>query len=349
MSYRLSAVGALLALTFSAWACNNAVAQTPPLYRVTKTVPIGAPDRWDYLTFDVASGRVFVAHGDRVTVVDGHDGTILGQVEGFPGGTHGVAIASQVARGYTDDGKAGTATSFDLASLKSIRTIRAAAGADAIVFDSFSQHVFVINGDSGSITVIDPASDAAVATIAVGGDLEFGTVDGKGNLYVNGAEKREIVRVDTTTNHVDARWPIANCDRPHGIAIDPAAHRLFVTCVNKLLVAVDTDGGAPVATMPIGARTDAAAFDAKRKLIFSSNGDGTLTVVAEKGPNQFEVIGNVPTPVGARTMALDPGTGRIYLVAADVTINDKASIEDARHRYVTKPGTAKLLFLDPAF
>jgi YVTN family beta-propeller protein len=342
---RVAAVSALLAVVLVYNACVGA--QTTPAYRVTKTVALGPPDRWDYLTFDAESGRVFVAHGDRVTVVDGRDGTLLGQVEGFPGGTHGVAIAAHAGKGYSDDGKAGTATSFDLKTLKPLTTINASKGADGVIFDPFSRHVFVINGDSESVTVIDPSRDAGVATVKVGGGLEFGVADARGKLYIDGVERQEIVRIDTTTNRVDARWPVPNCSRPHGITIDPLTRRIFATCVNNAMVVVDADSGATIATLPIGARSDAAAFDPKRQLVFSSNGDGTLTVVAEKGPNQFEVVANIPTALGARTMAIDPSSGRIYLITADFTVNDKAVPGDARRQYVTTPGTVHLLFLDP--
>ena len=192
----------------------QALAQSTPLYRVTKTVALGAPDRWDFVVFDPASRKVFVAHGDRVTVVDGRTGTVIGNVEGLPGGTHGVAIVPGTERGYTDDGRAGTAASFDLDKLNLIKTIKADADADAIVFDPTSGHVFVVDGDPGKLTVIDPKSDSAVATINVGGKLETAIAGGNGKLYVNGEEKQEIVRVDTATNEIDAHWPIPNCDRP---------------------------------------------------------------------------------------------------------------------------------------
>ena len=337
----------LFALVLTIAFCGNGFAQSAPSYTITKTVALGAPDRWDYLTFDPSSHRVFVAHGDRVTVVDGRDGTIVGQVEGFPGGPHGIAIVTETERGYSDDGKAGTASSFNLATLRQVTTIKAAADADGVLFDPVSKHVFVINGDSGSVTAIDPASDTAITTIATGGGLEFAALDGSGKLYVDGAEKQEIVRIDTKTNQVDAHWAVPNCTRPHGIAIDPATHRLFSSCVNNVLVVVNTDTGATVASLPIGSRTDAAAFDPKRKLVFSSNGDGTLSVIAEKDPNHFVALPSIPTMLGARTMAIDPDSGRIYLVGADYTINMAADPSDVRHHYVVTPGSAKLLFLDP--
>lgn len=327
--------------------CGGGLAQAAPSYKVVKTVALGAPDRWDYLTFDPGSHRVYVAHGDRVTVVNGRSGKIVGEVAGFPGGTHGIAIVTAAGRGYSDDGKAGTASSFGLATLKRIKTIKSAPDADGILFDPASKHVFVINGDSGSVTVIDPARDAAIATIEGGGGLEFAVPDGHGKLYVDGAEKQEIVRIDTGTNQVDAHWPMPNCKRPHGIAIDPATHRLFSSCVNNVLDVVNTDTGALVAALPIGSYTDAAAFDPKRKLVFSSNGDGTLSIFAEKSPDSFIALPSVPTMLGARTMALDPDTGRIYLATANYTINAAATPSDVRHRYVVSPGSVKMLFLDP--
>ena len=325
-----------------------AAAEGKALYAISKSVPLGAPDRWDLLTFDEASHRVYVAHGDRVSVIDGDSGARVGQVEGFTGGTHGVAIAAQWGRGYSDDGEAGTATSFDLKTLKLGKPLKADADADAMVFDPASAHVFVIDGDPGKVTVIDPRSDTVLATIDGGGKLEIGVADGVGSLFVNGVAKEEIVKIDTRTNQVTAHWPIPACSKPHGIAIDPQTRRLFTSCVNKVLLAVNADNGKVVASLPIGEHTDGAAFDPVRKRIFSSNGDGTLTVISEKNADSFEVLGNVPTKHGARTMTLDPKSGRLYLVAADTRINEAAAPSDYRNRFKVVPGSATLLFLDPA-
>ena len=207
---------------------------------------------------------------------------MVGQIGTFPGGTHGIGIATATGHGYTDDGKAGTVGVFDLATLKPVRQIAAAPDADGIVFDPASGHIFVINGDSGSITVIDPAKNAAVANIKVGAGLEAGEVDGTGKLYVDGTENHEIIEIDTRKNTVAAHWPMPDCRRPHGIAVDPAARRIFATCVNNVLVVVDADNGANIATLPIGSSSDGAAFDPIRKLIFSSNGEGTLTVIRKR-------------------------------------------------------------------
>jgi YVTN family beta-propeller protein len=317
------------------------------LYTITKPVPIGTPDRWDLLSFDGESGRVFIAHGDRVTVVDGASGNLIGNVEGFAGGTHGVAIAAGSGHGYTDDGTAGVAASFDLKALLRLKTIKADADADAVVFDPVSGHIFVIDSDPGKVTVIDPKTDTVIATLDGGGKLEIGAADGTGKVYINGEERQQVVRVDTRTNKIDAVWPISACTSPHGIAVDASSRRVFSSCENNVMVVIDADTGIQIASLPIGARTDGAGFDPHTRRAFSSNGDGTLTVIAERSPNTFMVLGTVPTMLGARTMTLDPKTGRLYIVAADMKVNESVDSSDVRHRYSVVPGSAKLLFLDP--
>ena len=347
MSNRLCFIATFCA----AWAivfATQVFAQSQLYYRMTKVVPLGLPDHWDFVVFDADSHKVFVAHKNRVTVVDGRTGTIIGNVEGLPRSQiHGIAIVPKTGRGYTDDGRAGTASSFDVDKLQIIKTIKAEAEADAIVFDPTSGHVFVIASDPGKLTVVDPSSDSAVATISADGRLESAVAGVNGKLYVNGEEKNEIIRVDTLTNQIDAHWSIPNCTSPHGLAIDPEARRLFSSCENNVLVVVDADAGTTVATLSIGAGSDAVVFDPRRKLILSSNGDGTLSIIAEKDANSFISVASVATMRGARTMALDPESGRLYLVAADTTINTSADPSDSKRRYPVTPGSVKLLFLDP--
>jgi YVTN family beta-propeller protein len=327
--------------------CSVGVAEDKPLYTITKTVPIGAPDRWDLLTFDGDSHRVYIAHGDRVTVVDGHSGDVIGNIAGYTGGTHGVVIVPDSGRGYTDDGGAGVAASFDIKTLRPLNTIKADADADAIIFDPASGHVFVVDSDPGKITVIDPKTDTVIATLDGGGKLEIGAADGTGKVYVNGEEKQEVLRIDTRSNKIDARWPISSCTSPHGLAIDGKSRRIFSSCANNLMMVIDADSGKQIAALPIGARTDGAAFDPRTQRAFSSNGDGTLTVIAEKTPTSFVALGTVPTMLGARTMTLDPKSGRLYLVAADMHVNESVDPKDVRHRFSVVPGSVKLLFLDP--
>ena len=315
-------------------------------YRISKVVPLGAPDRWDYVVFDPGSHSVYVAHGDRLSVVDGRTGAVLGLVEGMPGGTHGIAISHATGKGYTDDGKAGMVVAFDLKTFKVVRQIKAEKDADGIVFDPASGHIFVIDGDSATLTVIDPQTDAVVATIDGGGGLEFGDTGNNGKFYVDGVEKNEIVRVDTATNKADAHWPMPGCVKPHGLAIDREHHRLFASCSNKAMVVMNADTGAVIATLPIGEGTDFAAFDPARGLAYSSNRDGTLSVVAEISPDNFVSLPAISTQVGARTMAIDTESGRIYLVTADMTVSPSAVSGNPKPRPSVIPGSVRLLFLD---
>lgn len=322
-------------------------AGNPAAYHVTKTVTLGSPEQWDYLVYDSTTHDVYVSHGDRVSVVDGRDGHIVGTVTGFgPGGTHGFGIAAPVGKGYTTDRGPKQAVAFDLKTFRIVARIPVDADADAVAYDPVSGHVFLVNGDPHKITVIDPKTDKVIATIDGGGKLEYTVAGGNGKLYVNGAEKRDIVRVDTATNRVDAHWPVPGCESPHGMAFDAAGHRLFTSCTNQQMVVLDTDSGKQIATLPIGRGTDAAAFDPGRKLIFSSNGvSGTLSVIAEKGANQFESLGETGTAISARTMAIDPETGRIFLAAAD--LDPAAPPPTSGRNLKTIPGSFKLLFLDP--
>lgn len=315
-------------------------------YRISKVVPLGAPDRWDYIVFDPDSHRVYVAHGDRLSVVDGRTGVVLGTVEGMPGGTHGIAISHATGKGYTDDGKAGMVVEFDLNTYKVVKRIKAEKDADGIVFDPVSGHIFVIDGDSGKLTVIDPKTDTVVATVDGGGGLEFGDTGNNGKFYVDGAEKNEIVRVDTATNKADAHWPMPSCIKPHGLAIDREHHRLFASCSNKAMVVMNADNGAVIATLPIGEGTDFAVFDPSRGLAYSSNRDGTLSVVAEISPDNFVSLPAIPTQVGARTMAIDPESDRIYLVTADMSPTQSAAPRNPHPRPSITPGSVRLLFLD---
>lgn len=334
-------IGAAIAL-----ASGAAFAQAPAGYKVVKEVALGAPDRWDYVVYDAPSQRVYVAHSDRISVVDGKDGKLIGDVTGVAN-THGIGIAN--GKGYTDDGEAGAVIVFDPKTLKVLKRIPAKPDADGIAVDPKTGHVFVVDGDSKTVTVVDSKTDTVLANVDTGGGLEYAVVGDDGKVYVNGSEKREIVRIDEKTNTVDAHWPIPGCTSPHGLAIDTAGHRLFTSCVNQVMTVVDTTSGRLVATVPIGQGTDAAAFDPARKRAFSSNGEGTLTVIAEKGPNDFALAETVPTRVTGRTMGIDPASGRLFIAAAD--IDPKAPVPAGPNgrpgRPRPLPGSLKLLFLDP--
>jgi YVTN family beta-propeller protein len=316
-------------------------------YKLAKPISIGPGERWDYATFDPSQHRVYVAHGDHVAVIDARSGATIGSIGPLPGGTHGIAISPENGVGFTDDGKAGIAAVFDLKTLKIIKRIPTAPDADGIVYDPSSHHVFVINGDSGSITAIDPKTQSAIATISVGAGLEAGDVDGRGKLFVDGVENHDLVVIDTRTNTVTAHYPMPGCERPHGIAVDPATENVFVTCINKVMVVVDGRTGKNIATFPIGASSDGAAFDTKRKLAISANGEGTITIVREVGPSRFVSDGTVATWPSARTIAIDPSTGRLFLPAADISKVEPADTPGGRPHVTYVPGSLKLLVLQP--
>lgn len=333
------------ALSFAVLLASTAHGAPP--YHLTKTIPLGPGVRWDYATFDPTSDRVYVAHGDRVTVVDATKASIVGEVTGLAGGAHGIAISAANGLGFTDDGEAGTVTAFDLSTFKPVRMLTAEKDADGIVLDPATGRIFVINGDSGSITVIDPNADAVLATIAIGAGLEAAVADGRGRLFVDGAEAHDIVVIDTRTMTVTAHYPMPDCERPHGIAIDAESRRIFSTCANKVMKVVDADNGRIVATLPIGMGNDGAAFDPVRKLALSSNGDGTLTVVKEKSASDYAIVATVVTQRSARTIAMDEKTGRIFLPAAEVAQIDPPATPGGRPHLTFKPDSMMLLVLAP--
>jgi YVTN family beta-propeller protein len=339
----LAGAVALMALN-AVVAPPSGAADAVALYRMTQSIPLGSPDHWDYLTYDATSKRVFVAHESMIDVVDGRSGKILGHVP-VPG-ANGVVAIPAIGKGYAGSRATKTAVIFDLKSLKVLKTEPAEADTDAVVYDPASKRVFIMNGDPRSITVIDTSTDTIIATVPLDGQPEFAAADGLGKLFVNITDKQEIQRIDTKTAIVDATWPITACERPHGLAMDTRTRRLFASCVNSKLLVVNADNGAVVSDLAIGKGSDATDFDSVRRRAFSSNGEGTLSVIREDGADNFSSLGEVPTQLLARTMALDSTTGRIYLVTADRAQIDPAAT-DPRKRYSIVPGSVRLLFLDP--
>jgi len=333
----------LTLLACAALAALATPATATPAYKLTKTLALGAPDRWDYVVFDAATGRVYIAHGDRLSVIDAERGALVGEVQGIHGGTHGTAISTATGQGFTDDGRGGKAVAFDLATLKVTHEIAADADADAIALDPVTGHVFIIEGDPAAITVIDPKSDAAIATIKAGEKLEYGVADGRGAVFVAGEANGDVVKIDARSNKVAAHWPTAGCISPHGLAVDPKAHRVFMGCSNSVMMVVDTGSGCTVAKLPIGRGNDAVAFDPVRKHIFSSNGaDGTISVYQEASADHYTALDPIPTGLSARTMSVDPQIGRLFVAAADTDPNPTTG-----GRPKVRAGTLKLLMFDP--
>lgn len=314
-----------------------------PAYKLVKTVPLGAPDRWDYVVSDAATGRVYVAHGDRVTVLDARSGAVVGQVEGMPGGTHGIAVSTATGQGFTDDGERAQVVAFDLKTLKATRRIPAGDDADGIARDPATGHIFVVDGDPGTVTVVDPRTDRVVATIRAGEKLEYLVADDAGNVFAAGEANSDLVKIDARTNAVVARWPTPDCRSPHGLAIDKARQRLFMGCANARMMVVDARSGKLVTDLPIGLGNDAVAYDPVRSRVFSANGrDGTVSVFQQTSPDSYRALAPIPTATSGRTMTLDPKTGRLFVVAADT---DPASTPGGRPRI--RPGTVRVMLYDP--
>ncbi|MDQ6648457.1 MAG: YncE family protein [Pseudomonadota bacterium] len=313
----------LLALTAPLQAAHAAPA--PASFHVLSRLALGGQGGWDYLSFDAQRRHLFISRSDRVLVVDVDAHKQVGSIPDTQG-VHGIAIAPNLHRGFTSNGKNASVTVFDLDSLKVVATIRSTGEKpDAIVYDSASGHVLTFNGNSHSASVIDPQKNAVIGTIALPGKPEFAVSDGGGHIYVNIEDISKLVEIDSHKNKVVHVWPLAPCASPSGLAIDTAHHRLFSVCDNRVMAVTDTDDGHQVATVPIGDGPDAVTFDAARSMIYSSNGEsGTITAVHEDDADHFTVAATIPTQVSARTLALDPKLHRLYLSAARLGAAKKA-------------------------
>ena len=293
----------------------------------------------DYVAVDSDARRIYVSHGSRVVVFDADSDAVTGEIADTQG-VHGIAIASDLGRGFTSNGRANTVTIFDLKTLSNLGTIKAGTNPDAIVYDAGTKRIFTMNGRSNDATAIDAASGNVVGTLPLGGKPEFAVSDGKGSIFVNIEDKSELVEFDPQKVAVLHRWPLAPCQEPSGLAIDRKNRRLFAGCDNKMMAVVDANSGKVIATPAIGEGVDANGFDPGTNFAFASNGDGTLTVVHEDSPDKFTVVDNVSTKRSARTMGLDLKTHNIYLPAAD--FNAPAPGE---RRGKIKPGSFVLLLV----
>jgi DNA-binding beta-propeller fold protein YncE len=314
-------------------------AQKP--YSVLTQWKIGGEGGWDYLTSDPAAHRLYVTHGPRVEVLDSDTGKVVGAITGLKG-THGVALDDSGKYGYVSDGGANAVVVFDRTSFATVASIPAGTNPDGIVFEPKTKTVWAFNGRSSNATVIDTAQRKAVATIALSGKPEFPVADGTGTVFANIETRNEIVRLDATAKAITATWPVANCDSPSGLAIDTAGRRLFAVCDGGKMAVVDANTGKTVANPAIGEGPDAARYDAKRKLAFSSNGSGTLTII-DAGKPDYPVRQTLDTQKGARTMTLDWLTGRIYLATAEFGERPAPTAANPRPRPAIVPGSFTIL------
>jgi len=283
-------------------------------YHIIGAIAVGGEGGWDYLTVDANARRLYVSHGTHVVVADLDTNKVVGDIPDTPG-VHGIALAPELNRGFISNGRGNNVTIFDLKTLKTIGTAATGENPDDITYDKGSGRVFVFNGRSKSATVIDAKTGNVAATIPLSGKPEFAIADGRGHIYNNLEDTSEIVEIDAAKATISRKFSLSPCDGPSGMAYDARDRRLFSVCSNRVMAITDPDAGKVVATVAIGAGSDGAAFDPGTGYAFSSNGDGTLTIVQQTG-GKWDVLENIATERGARTIAIDDKTHKVYMPTA---------------------------------
>ena len=316
--------------------------KSPSGYHLSKKLLIGGEGGWDYLVVDDAARSLYVTHNDRVHVLNADTLDFIGVVSKTEG-VHGVAIAGELGRGFTSNGRTSTVSIFDLKTLKVVKEVAVGKNPDAIRFDPFSKRIFVFNGVSHDASVIDAATGEVIATIPLGGKMEFSVADGLGHVYANNEDTSEVMVIDSKNLKVLSRWPIAPGESPTGLSIDTKNRRLFSVTRNKFMIVLDADDGRVLASLPIGIGCDGCMFDPERKLVFASNGEGTLTIVHEDSPLNFSILDTVATQRGARTMTIDLRTHALFLPTAEYGSTPQPTADQPRPRPPVLPNTFVLL------
>jgi DNA-binding beta-propeller fold protein YncE len=311
-----------------------------PGFKVTKRFAVPGDGGFDYVTFDASSNRVYASHGTEVDVLDAGSGKLLGKVEDTPG-VHGIAIVPALHRGFTTNGSESTVSVFDTNTFQTIKKITVDKDPDFVFFDPHTKRVLVCHGDAAAITAIDPDKETVIGKVALGGGAEASVVNGKGMGFVNLEEEAEVVAYDPMALTVKAKYPITGCKTPTGLAIDAANSRLFIGCRSKVMAVMNADTGKVITTLPIGTRVDAVVFDADNKFIFCSNGEGTISVIHQKSPDEYESVGDIKTQPSAKTMALDPKSKKMFLSAAEMV-----APTGGQGRPKAKPGSFTILVVE---
>lgn len=313
-------------------------------YHLLQKVTLGGEGFWDYLGIDPPARHLFISRGTHVMVLDADSYKVVGDIPNLQG-VHGIAVAAEFGRGFISEGRANQVTIFDLKTLKATGTAKTGEGPDGIIYDPGSKRVFAFCGHGKSATAIDAATGNVAGNIDLGGGPEFAAADGQGHVYNNLEDESIELQIDSKSLKVLNRWPLAPCEGPSGLAMDTEHRRLFVGCHNKMMAILDADSGKVVATVPIGEGVDANRFDPATHLAFSSNGEGTLTVVHEDSPDKYTVVDNVQTQRGARTMEVDPTNHNVFTVTAEFVPPPPGAQPGERRRPSMVPGTFTLLVL----
>ncbi len=319
--------------------CAFAGAYAQKDFHILKTFHIQSGGGWDYIAIGPGNNRLYVSHGAQVNILNQATGDSIGVIENTTG-VHGIAFDKSQNKGFTSNGRLNNVTVFDLNTNAVITQIPAGANPDAIMYEPFTKKIITCNGRSKNLSIIDPVTNKLLDSIDVGGKPETAVSNGTGKLYVNIEDKNEIVLVDLKTFTVEAHWPLAPAEEPTGLAFDKTTNRLFAGCGNKFLAVLDAATGKVIETLPIGDGCDGAGFDAVTKNIFTSNGEGSLSVYHEKAADKFELVANVTTKRGARTIAVDEQSHLIYLPTADYEPADP-NAPKARPKMI--PGTFQIL------
>ncbi len=285
-------------------------------YHLIKEIPVGGDGGWDYVSVDSDAGRLYVSHGTKVVVIDLKKNEVVGEIADTPG-IHGFAIAPELGRGFSSNGREGKASIVDLKTLKTLSKVETGENPDAILYEPVQKEVYTFNGRGRSATVFGAESGKVAATIPLPGKPEFAAEDPESaRIYNNIEDKNEVSVIDIKAHKVAETWPIAPGEEASGMAIDVEHHRLFLGCNNKLMLMLDSKSGKVVDKVPIGEGVDANAFDSKTQFAFASCREGTVTIAHEDSPEKLTVVQTLKTERGARTMALDPKTHNIYLPSA---------------------------------
>jgi len=315
-------------------------------YKVSKKLNVAGNEGWDYLAVDDVNQHLFVSHGSIVNVIDLKSDTSIATIPDTKG-VHGIAIANDLNKAFISNGKDNSITVINLKTFELIEKVKInGVNPDAILYDTFSSKVFIYNGKSNDATVLDANTNQVVKTIAFGGKPEFSVTNNKGLVYVNIEDKNEIKVINTATLEVANTWKITPGDEPSGLAIDTETNRLFSVCGNKLMIVVDASNGKIIKTLPIGDGCDGVIFDAKNKLVFSSNGEGTITIVKEENASTFSVLETIKTQKGARTIALNKTTNQLYLPTAEFGAKPQPTIENPRPRASIVPNSFVVLVVE---
>jgi len=306
----------VLACFIAALTSGLAVTAAEQPYHLVKTISIGGPGGWDYISIDPQARRLYVSHATKIIVADADTGAVVGEVPDTAG-VHGFAVAADLGRGFSTNGRENTSTIVDLKTLKTIATVETGGNPDAVLYEPDRKEVYTFNGSGKSATVIDAAAGKVVATIDLGGKPEAAVADSAVHrVFVNIEDSGAIKVIDSASHSVVATWPLAGCEEPTGLAYDAAHHRLFSACHNKVMAVTDSTTGKAVTSIPIGARVDGAAFDPQSGYVFSSNGEGTVTIARVDAAGKATVVQTLTTQPSARTIVFDPSTHNIYLPAA---------------------------------